>query len=387
MQHSNRVFHSPFAELTLHRIPRGSTQSNNLRAWDAADEIMLKHLAEQQLPVAGNKLLIINDSFGALSCHLADYCITNWSDSLISHLACQENLKSNQLSANINLLESTASPNKIFDLVLIKVPKTLALLEHQLAMLKNHISDNTVIIAGGMVKYLQKSHQQLFEKYLGNSTTSLAIKKARLIFSGTERREQTSQSPYPLQNHNQEIDLHISQHANVFAKDKLDIGTRFMLQQYDQLPAAKTILDLGCGNGILGIMAKRQQPDCRVYFIDESYMAVSSARDNYFNPLNIESQQAQDKENFLVSNCLEQTTLRDIDLILCNPPFHQANTVGDQIAWQMFKQGYKGLKQGGRLWIVGNRHLSYHLKLKRLFGNCSTIASNNKFVILEARRS
>ena len=80
----------------------------------------------------------------------------------------------------------------------------------------------------------------------------------------------------------------------------------------------------------------------------------------------------------------EQTTLADIDLILCNPPFHQSNTVGDQIAWQMFKQSNKALKQGGKLWIVGNRHLSYHVKLKRLFGNCRTIASNKKFVILEA---
>ena len=382
MDTTNTLLQSPFAELKLHRIPRG--QGNNLRAWDAADELILQHLAEQQLPQDGSRLLIINDSFGALSCSLSNFSITHWSDSLISQLACKENIKSNQLTADINLLKSTSNPSGIYDLVLIKVPKTLALLEHQLITLKDHISDNTVVIAGGMVKYLQKSYQQLFEQYLGTTTTSLAVKKARLIFSGTEKKDQAMPSPYPLQNDYQEIDLQISQHANVFAKDKLDIGTRFMLQQYDKLPKANQLVDLGCGNGILGIMVKRQQPECQVYFVDESFMAVDSAKDNYFNPVNLDSQQEQDKDNFLPSNCLQQTTLADIDLILCNPPFHQSNTVGDQIAWQMFKQSHKALKQGGKLWIVGNRHLSYHVKLKRLFGNCRTIASNKKFVILEA---
>jgi 16S rRNA (guanine1207-N2)-methyltransferase len=41
---------------------------------------------------------------------------------------------------------------------------------------------------------------------------------------------------------------------------------------------------------------------------------------------------------------------------------------------------------GGILHVVGNRHLGYHIKLKRLFGNCKTIASNGKFVILQASK-
>ncbi|ARN75861.1 methyltransferase [Oceanicoccus sagamiensis] len=388
MDSSNSLFQSSFAELSLQRIPRAKQQSNPLRAWDAADELLLKHLAEQQLPSNGQKLLIINDSFGALSCSLADYradyCISHWSDSLISQLACKENLDGNHLEDRIDWVDSISSPSGLFDLVLIKVPKSLALLEHQLITLQPHVTEKTLVIAGGMVKYLQKSYQQLFEQYLGNTTTSLAVKKARLIFAGTEKTTQVAQSPYPQQNHYQEIDLHISQHANVFSRDKLDIGTRFMLQQYQQLPSANSIVDLGCGNGILGIMAKRLQPEARVYFIDESYMAVASAQDNYFNALNLDSQQEQDRQQFMVSHCLEQTPLTAIDLILCNPPFHQSNTVGDQIAWQMFQQSFKALNKQGRLWVIGNRHLDYHNKLKRLFANCKTVASNKKFVILEA---
>ena len=92
MQHSKPFFQSPFAELDLHRIPTNNGQANSLRAWDAADELMLNQLAQQQLPKAASKLLIVNDNFGALSCSLSDYSPTNWNDSLISHLACQDNL-------------------------------------------------------------------------------------------------------------------------------------------------------------------------------------------------------------------------------------------------------------------------------------------------------
>jgi len=52
----------------------------------------------------------------------------------------------------------------------------------------------------------------------------------------------------------------------------------------------------------------------------------------------------------------------------------------------MFSQSARHLRDGGELWIVGNRHLQYHLKLKRLFGNCRLVAGNAKFVVLAARR-
>jgi 16S rRNA G1207 methylase RsmC len=52
----------------------------------------------------------------------------------------------------------------------------------------------------------------------------------------------------------------------------------------------------------------------------------------------------------------------------------------------MFQHSKQQLNRGGELWVVGNRHLSYHIKLKRLFGNVRTIASNKKFVVLAAKK-
>ena len=75
-----------------------------------------------------------------------------------------------------------------------------------------------------------------------------------------------------------------------------------------------------------------------------------------------------------------------MDRVLCNPPFHQQQVVSDHIARQMFRDARRVLREGGELWVVGNRHLGYHKTLKRLFGNATLVASNRKFVILRAVR-
>lgn len=74
-----------------------------------------------------------------------------------------------------------------------------------------------------------------------------------------------------------------------------------------------------------------------------------------------------------------------VDLILCNPPFHQERVVGDQIAMRMFAQAAKVLTPEGELWVVGNRHLGYHAKLKRWFKRVEQIGAHPKFVVLKAR--
>ena len=88
--------------------------------------------------------------------------------------------------------------------------------------------------------------------------------------------------------------------------------------------------------------------------------------------------------HFISTNILESFASEQADLILCNPPFHQQHVVGDMIAWQMFVQSRRVLKSEGELWIVGSRHLAYHTKLKKLFGNQTLVSTNNKFVILRA---
>ncbi|MFZ7435216.1 methyltransferase, partial [Klebsiella pneumoniae] len=173
----------------------------------------------------------------------------------------------------------------------------------------------------------------------------------------------------------------IHNHANVFARSGLDIGARFFLQH---LPSdlEGEIADLGCGNGVIGLQALAQNPNARVMFTDESHMAVASSR------LNVERNLPDDiaRCEFMVNNSLSGIEPDRFTAILCNPPFHQQHAITDHIAWQMFNDARRSLKYGGELYVVGNRHLDYFRKLKRAFGNCTTIATNNKFVILKATK-
>ena len=224
----------------------------------------------------------MNDSFGALAVAFHQYPVESWSDSYISHLATIENLKLNDLPENTRLIPSTDELSQTYDLVIIKIPKTLALLEDQLYRLKPHINAETKIIASAMTKNIHTSTLDLFERIIGTTTTSRATKKARLIYAQNDKSISTK-SPYPRLVKDKDVDISLINHANVFAKDHLDIGTRFLIQNLDKCPPAKHIIDLGCGNGALGIIAKRHQPTAKISFIDESYNAIASAKESYFN--------------------------------------------------------------------------------------------------------
>ncbi|MCZ3383320.1 23S rRNA (guanine(1835)-N(2))-methyltransferase RlmG [Kosakonia sp. SOY2] len=358
---------------TLDRFPVGVEEAS-LQAWDAADEYLLQQVNEVDGPV-----LIFNDSFGALACALASHRPVSVNDSYIAELATQHNLRINDLDDTAVTLQDSLHPLPANPaLVLIKVPKQLALLEQQLRALREVVTPNTRIIAGAKARDVHNSTLALFEKILGPTTTTLAWKKARLInctFNAPALEESSVLASWKLDGTNWTI----HNHANVFSRSGLDIGARFFLQHLPENVEGEMV-DLGCGNGVIGLKLLAQNPNSRVLFADESAMAVASAR------LNVEANlpQAVERSEFMINNSLSGVEPDRFDAIVCNPPFHQQSAITDHIAWQMFNDARFCLKYGGELRIVGNRHLDYFRKLKRVFGNCETLATNNKFVVLKA---
>lgn len=372
---------TPQGRFQFRRLPLRKHEP--LQAWDAADEYLLKYLdAEAALPV-GAKILIYNDSFGALSVALSARRPLAVSDSYLSQQATLLNLELNGIPRDsVRLIDSlTPIPEKP-DCVLIKIPKTLALLEDQLHRLRPWLTPDTRIIAAAMVKNLPPSVRGLLEKMLGPTSASLAVKKARLLFPTVNPAIVAPDNPYPLHYPLENYDYDICNHANVFSRDSLDIGTRFLLQNLPANPGYRDYIDLGCGNGVVGLLLARNAPEAHIRFVDESFMAVASARENFQRAFGSGRQ-----ADFLVNDCLDGFPERSADCIVCNPPFHQQHAVGDQIAWRMFQQAHKVLRVGGELRVIGNRHLNYHISLNKLFGNVQVIANNPKFVILNCIKS
>jgi 16S rRNA G1207 methylase RsmC len=381
-------FRSPFGEFELERRP--PTPNQPLQAWDATDEYLLDctHAA-----LAGctpmPRTLVINDAFGALALALREWQPHSWSDSRTAHLATAENFIRNGLPNTCMPIPATLPPATAseppYRIVLWRIPKTLALFQQQAAQLRATIDERSLVLAGGMIKHLPEQTTATLNA-LGRVDILHARKKARLFQVTPEPSLPPPAAPVERPLRIAGLDIELANDANVFARDKFDIGARFFIEQFARLPRAPRIADLGCGNGVLGIVAQRLQPAARIAFFDESYQAVASAAANYRRNCHPPGTDANAAAEFYCDDGLSHYAGAPFDLIVCNPPFHQGHALGDQVAWRMFAQGRQHLRAGGELWIIGNRHLDYPAKLKRLFGNWRQVAANPKFIVLAAAK-
>ncbi|MBB5627037.1 methyltransferase [Sphaerisporangium krabiense] len=372
-----------WGELDLARHPEDPRDP--LRAWDAADEYLLRHLAGADGPPADPRgtVVVLGDRWGALVTALAERRPVQITDSFLTQEATRANLARNGVDpAAVRLLTTRDDPPPRVDTLLVRVPKSLALLEDQLHRLAPSVHAGTLVVGTGMVTEIHTSTLRLFEKILGPTRTSLAAKKARLIFCAPDPGLNPGPSPWP-RRYELPSDVGVASgrtvvnHAGIFCADRLDIGTRFLLSNLPHRRGHDRVVDLGCGNGVLGMAAALDNRDAEVLFIDESHQALASAEATWKANLDAPVE-------LLASDGMSGVPKASVDLILNNPPFHTHRATTDATAWRMFTGSRTALRPGGELWVIGNRHLAYHTKLRRLFGNCETAASNPKFVILRA---
>jgi 23S rRNA (guanine1835-N2)-methyltransferase len=381
----NINFESETGTWQLQRWPLNQ-HNTSLQAWDAADELLIKHAneaitsfttAQQRQP----SVLIINDSYGALSCALPNCQQTQVNDSLLAAQGTLYNRQQNKLPKSQLTQLTSLEEYPLADIVLIKLPNNHSYLQFILQQLTKVATPDTLIYASAKAKDITRNVMAMFEQIIGPSSASLTVKKCRLIqsqFSAAKEPSKTVEFPiiWPLDS----TGFKVVNHANVFSREKLDLGARVFLQHLPQLQNDQTVIDLGCGNGVIGLKLLQQNSTIKLILTDESYMAIDSARRTISNNLPEQLQQCE----FVIDDCLQQQADKSADYILCNPPFHQQQEVTRHIANQMFLDAKRVLKQGGYFRIVANRHLNYAEVLQRLFGNCRQLATGPKFVILEA---
>jgi 16S rRNA (guanine1207-N2)-methyltransferase len=242
-----------------------------------------------------------------------------------------------------------------------------------------------------MTRTIHRSTLDAFERVVGPTRTSLAHRKARLVHSEVDPPPRRgSGRGWPRTDHVDELDLDVVSHAGAFSAGRLDAGTRLLLAHLPGPGAAEVAVDLGCGTGIVGTVLARADPDVHVTFVDESRLAVASAAATVQAALG--GAEAARRTVAAWGDGLDDLDDRpplgdaSVDLVVVNPPFHRDHSIGDATAWRMFRQARRVLRPGGELLVVGNRHLGYHAKLRRLFGGCEVAGSDPRFVVLRARR-
>jgi 16S rRNA (guanine1207-N2)-methyltransferase len=365
-------------------LSRPGTADPTLRAWDAADELLLEAALDAAAGFDKPRVLIVDDQFGALALGLSRFSPTIVADSAVLPVALANNVALNPAFPAAEPVYSWINPPAgPFDLVVSRIPRQADYLAWLLRWLNGVISDSGVLLAGGMIKHLPAKSVEVFAEAVQTEQVLPARKKARAIrcrkgaaslagWSGTWKG-------YALTGRNG--DVAVEALPAVFAREKLDIGSRMLLPHVAKvastLKAGDSVLDLACGNGVLGLAALAAREDLQLGFSDVSSQAVLSARRNV--------EQAFPGGKAIFSHCDGIDASADAcDLILLNPPFHEGGVVGDHIALRLFEQASQHLKPGGHLLMVGNRHLGYHRSLRRYFSSVEQLDASPKFVVFRA---
>ncbi len=377
--------------LQLTRVPKAGKRP--LRAWDAADEYVISFVGSQ-LAERGAELspsvIVVGDAFGTISSVLDDYGPMIINESAAGREAIAVNRRRNGLEPIdvYSILDEVPAP---VDVVIVKIPKSTAHLVETLHRLRPALTPDTLIVGAAMSKHIHSSTIETFEQLVGPTTTSLAKKKARLIHATFDREIDVAANPWPMtwKAHGNEL----VNHGGGFSPRSLDSGTGFLLDSLTDLEALTDgwdgveplhLVDLGCGNGVVGLVLERRLAEAgieaHVTAIDDSALAIAAATASW------EKRGSSNVALHHAHRMVEVCEPASVDLVVVNPPFHEDRVIGDEIAWSMFVDAHKALKPGGRLVVVGNRHLAYHAKLKKIFGSTANLGANSKFVVLQSKR-
>jgi len=168
--------------------------------------------------------------------------------------------------------------------------------------------------------------------------------------------------------------MRIVTRPGVFAYNRLDDGTRRLIEAME-LRASESLLDLGCGCGVVSLVAARMGN--RVTCVDGSRAAVETAR----RTLSLNG--IQDTE-VIWSDCASAVLDRQFDVVATNPPFHQGVGADYAVAQQFVCDAAHVLRSGGRLVLVANRFLRYERAMSGLFERVRVIYEDGRFRVLEA---
>lgn len=162
----------------------------------------------------------------------------------------------------------------------------------------------------------------------------------------------------------------------VFAEGRLDEGTRLLSEALEIRPR-DVALDLGCGGGLVGMVAAALAPEGQVYLADSDLAAVALARENL-------RRNGVANAVALASDAYSALGGLVFDVVVTNPPFHVGRHQTTAIAERFVVESPRHLRRGGRFYLVANRFLKYEPRLAAAFGNVETVAETSRYKVLRS---
>ena len=175
-------------------------------------------------------------------------------------------------------------------------------------------------------------------------------------------------------------ELKFKSDLGVFSKERVDFGTNVLINSIPDLSWANSLLDVGCGVGIIGLCMKSKYRQLNIELVDVNTRALKLAAENAkMNDLD-EDGKVVIKESNLYENVSES-----FDLIVSNPPIR----AGKDVVHGVVIGGYEHLNKGGKIYIVIQKKQgapSMESKMNEVFGNVKTIEKKNGYFIFESTK-
>ena len=345
------------------------TSDPSLQVFSAADNLLIawgkEHLPEDET------VTVMHDRFGAVALSLPQPV------RFVANFHSQEEALRQNAGAAVPEVVSLFDPPVPVSGALLRIPKSLGLFEAYLSQISAAAHDSTVLAAGFMTRYFTPRLLQIAARYAGRVEQSRAHRKARLLILSEFRNPgevmEVPRHRVPF------AGMHYEQYAGVFSADHIDYATQFLLESWEspelqELPSPNYLLDLACGNGIIGSQLLLRYPSAFLTATDDSRLAVESARRNL----------PPDRCTVLYNHTLEAVSTDSQDLVVTNPPFHFGHENNIEISLDLFGQVRRVLKPGGNFILVANRHLNYLTHLRRHY-QVFVMAENDKFIVYRCR--
>ncbi|MCC5914691.1 MAG: class I SAM-dependent methyltransferase [Balneolaceae bacterium] len=360
--------------LQFNRYP--PTTNRSLRAWSAADEYLHHYIEENSI---SGRFIIANDRFGFLSVHLASSKPIIIADRMSQKKAILKNMEMNKLESNL-LQWQTPLPvpkNLNTSTAVMLIPKSVDYFRFLLSVASRNLSENGVALCGFMTRHFTPSILEAASEFFEEHEQTLAKKKSRLLILKKPRTDLQSDFKTTITDLPAGSGLEkLIQYPGVFSSNRIDPATQLLLSHLKVHDSEHTLLDLGCGSGIIAAALRQLKPDANIHLMDDFYPAVYSAEKNMEG---LDAAIHWDDD-------LSAPDIPEPDLIVTNPPFHFGHENNIEVTLGLFQQASKKLASGGRLLLVANRHLNYQTHLTKFFDQVNTVAENERFRVTEVKR-
>lgn len=370
-----------FDETRLRRAP--DVEAPNLQAYDATDRL----LADRVLALAadgelrGEDIVVIGDDYGAITLRLIAAGLTGirvHQDLITGRRALDNNASALGLAGYI--------PRELDDplltgarVVLLQLPKTLAELEEIADAVTRWAADDVRLVAGGRVKHMTLTQNEVLGRRFAHVQAERAAQKSRLVVA-SDPLPAPAERPFPVRSTHPEFGLTLCAHGGAFAADRIDIGTRVLLEAMDAIGDAADVIDLGCGSGALAASYALRHPAARVVATDRSAAAVASV------VATMSANGLADRVRVTHDDVGSDLPDAGADIVLLNPPFHLGASVHTGAATRMFEAAARLLRPGGELWTVFNSSLGYRPQLTTLVGATEQVRRTPKFTVTRSVR-